>query len=62
MTELGIVLDSLLASHAMLIEEGSITAKKAPGDRRVLLNVESTEVQRVLGDMGGPRWKNVLTV
>lgn len=58
--ELHLVLDSLLASHAMLMEDGLASARKAPGDRRVLLNIESTEVERVLVDLGGQRWKSAL--
>lgn len=58
--ELSLVLDSLLASHAMLIEDGAIASKKAEGERKVILNIEQTEVERVLGELGGARWKNAL--
>ena len=57
---MGLVLDSLLASHAILMEDGPIAARKPPGDRRVLLNVESNEVERVLAEVGGQRWKIAL--
>lgn len=61
--ELRLILDSLLASHAVLIEEGGgAIARKPEGERRVLLNVEQTEVERVLSDLGGPRWKNALGI
>jgi len=28
----------------------------------VMLNLEQTEIERVLGEMGGQRWKNALGV
>ena len=59
-TDLRFVLDSLVGSKAMLIEEGAVAAKKADGDRRVILNIEQSEVERVLGEIGGQRWKNAL--
>ena len=57
-TELALILDSLLASHAILMEE---SPRKADGERRLLLNLEMGEVERVLGEVGGGRWKNVLS-
>ncbi|THH07206.1 hypothetical protein EW145_g3541 [Phellinidium pouzarii] len=62
--ELRLVLDALLASHALLIEDGAggIAARRADGDRKVVLNIEQSEVQRVLSDLGGPRWKSVLGI
>ncbi|TDL25739.1 P-loop containing nucleoside triphosphate hydrolase protein [Rickenella mellea] len=58
--ELAVVLDSLLASHAMLIEDGAMASKKADSERRVILNIEQNEVERVLGELGGTKWKNAL--
>ncbi|VDC07610.1 unnamed protein product [Peniophora sp. CBMAI 1063] len=58
-TELAMVLDSLLASHALLMEDG---ARKLDAERKVVLNLEQMEVERVLGDVGGQRWKNALGV
>jgi origin recognition complex subunit 1 len=55
------VLDSLVASRAVLLEDGPAIVRKAEGDRRLLLNIEQGEVERVLADVGGPRWKNVLS-
>jgi origin recognition complex subunit 1 len=60
--ELNCVLDSLLASRAMLMEDGLVAQRKPEGERRVVLNLEQTEVERVLGEMGGQRWKNALGV
>ena len=60
--ELTLVLDSLLASHALICEDGAAVARKAEGERRVALNLEYTEVERVLGEVGGPRWRNALNV
>ena len=58
--ELRMVLDSLVASRAVVLEDGPAIARKPEGERRLLLNIEQGEVERVLGDIGGPRWKNVL--
>ena len=58
--DLGMVLESLAASRAMLIEEGVAASRKAEGDRRVVLNLEQGEVERVLSDVGGMKWKNAL--
>ncbi|EAU91735.2 replication control protein 1 [Coprinopsis cinerea okayama7 len=59
--ELAIVLDSLVASRAILLEDGAAVARKPEEERRVLLNIEQIEVERVLSDIGGPAWKNVLS-
>lgn len=59
--ELNIVLESLIASRAMLIEDGIGASRKAEGERKVVLNLEQSEVERVLGEVGGSRWKNVLS-
>jgi len=56
-TELALVLESLLATRAMLMEDA---ARKVEGERKVVLNLEMGEVERVLGEVGGARWKNVL--
>ncbi|KAH7926066.1 P-loop containing nucleoside triphosphate hydrolase protein [Leucogyrophana mollusca] len=58
--ELMFVLDSLLASRAILVEDGLAAARKSPNDRRVILNLEQVEVERVLSEVGGPRWKSAL--
>ncbi|KAH0828017.1 P-loop containing nucleoside triphosphate hydrolase protein [Lanmaoa asiatica] len=58
--ELTFVLDSLLASRAMLMEDGFTAARKPVGERKVILNLEQAEVERVLGDVGGPLWRNAL--
>ncbi|GLB40727.1 putative P-loop containing nucleoside triphosphate hydrolase protein [Lyophyllum shimeji] len=49
-TELTLVLDSLVASRAMLVEEGAAVLRKPEGERKVLLNLEAGEVERVLGE------------
>lgn len=51
-----------MASRAMLCEEGAIVAKKGPDERRVVLNLEHAEVERVLGEVGGIKWKNALNI
>ncbi|OJT07713.1 Origin recognition complex subunit 1 [Trametes pubescens] len=60
--ELGQVLDALLAAHALICEDGPAVASKAEGERRVALNLEYAEVERVLGEVGGPKWRNALNV
>ncbi|KAJ6491836.1 P-loop containing nucleoside triphosphate hydrolase protein [Mycena vitilis] len=59
--ELALVLDSLVASYALLMEGGATALRKAEGERKVMLNLEQGEVERVLGDVGGERWRNILT-
>jgi len=61
LNELSLVLDSLVASRAMLVEEGVCISRKPEGERRVLLNLEQGEVERVLSEVGGQHWKNVLS-
>lgn len=58
------VLDGLLATHAVLIEDasGSVASRKPEAERKLMLNFEQSEVQRVLGDMGGNIWKRALGV
>lgn len=60
--ELNGVLDSLIASRAMLIEDGAMAQRKPAGERRVMLNLEQIEVERVLSEIGGQMWKNALGV
>ncbi|TFK49740.1 P-loop containing nucleoside triphosphate hydrolase protein [Heliocybe sulcata] len=59
--ELGLVLESLLATRVLLMEDGAGAARKPEDERRLVLNMEVTEVERVLGDVGGDRWKNALS-
>ncbi|KAI0649566.1 P-loop containing nucleoside triphosphate hydrolase protein [Trametes meyenii] len=60
--ELVLVLDALLAAHALICEDGPAVARKAEGERRVALNLEYAEVERVLGEVGGARWRSALNV
>ncbi len=50
--ELEGVLDALLAARVVLSE--------ARAARRVVLNLEQAEVERVLGEVGGQQWRNML--
>ncbi|KAJ6544983.1 P-loop containing nucleoside triphosphate hydrolase protein [Mycena vulgaris] len=59
--ELALVLDSLVASRALLVEGGAAAVRKAPGERKVVLNLEQGELERALGDVGGEKWRNILT-
>ncbi|KAF9484856.1 P-loop containing nucleoside triphosphate hydrolase protein [Pholiota conissans] len=58
--ELGMVLDSLAASRAVVVENNAAVARKHPDEKRMFLNIEQGEVEKVLGDVGGVKWKNVL--
>ncbi|KAL4262528.1 ORC1 family protein [Pleurotus pulmonarius] len=64
--DLTLILDSLASSHALIVENPSGGAKGRGGgkvgeeERRVMLNLEQVEVQRVLADVGGAVWKTVL--
>ena len=60
--ELNEVLDSLIASRAMLIEDGAAAQRKPAGERKLVLNLEQIEVERVLSEIGGQMWKNALGV
>lgn len=60
--ELGLVLDSLVASRAMIVEDGVNAIRKSPRERRVILNLEQTEVERVLSEVGGRPWATALGV
>lgn len=54
------MLDSLTATRAILIED---PRKGVPdGERKVMLNLEETEVLRVLGETGGPKWRSFLGI
>lgn len=59
--ELVLALQSLAASRAILMEEGATAMRKAEGERKIVLNLEQGEVERVLSDVGGQAWKNVLS-
>ncbi|KAJ3564052.1 hypothetical protein NP233_g8542 [Leucocoprinus birnbaumii] len=58
--ELLMVRDSLSASRAVVVEEGAMVSRKPEDERRVLLNIEQGEVERVLSDVGGNSWRNIL--
>lgn len=60
--ELKLVLRSLTASHAMICEDGAVVARKSEDDRRIALNLELSEIERVLVEVGGTRWRNALGV
>ncbi|KAJ7704310.1 P-loop containing nucleoside triphosphate hydrolase protein [Mycena rosella] len=59
-SELALVLDSLVASRALLMEGGAAAQRKAEGERKVVLNIEQGEVERALGDVGGEKWRVLL--
>ena len=57
-TELEMVLDSLAAAHAILIENPR--KGLANGERKVMLNLEEMEVLKALGEIGGEHWRRFL--
>lgn len=60
--ELGIVLDSLAASRAVLCEDGPLLSRKSEDEKRIVMNLEHAEVERVLAEVGGTKWKNALNI
>lgn len=44
------------------MEEGAAAAKKSIDERKVILNLEQGEMERVLSEVGGQRWRNALNV
>jgi origin recognition complex subunit 1 len=52
--ELDGVLDALFTARVVLAE--------TRGARRVVLNLEQAEVERVLGEVGGQQWRSMLAV
>jgi origin recognition complex subunit 1 len=60
--ELAGVRDALVAARALLVEEGPAAARRPPDAARCMLNLEAAEVERVLGEVGGQRWKAALAV
>ena len=54
------MLDSLVSPRAVVVEEGVLVARKPGDERRLLLNIELSEIRRVLSDIGGQRWKNLV--
>lgn len=54
------VLDSLEASHAVIVEYGVAVSRKHSSEKRILLSIEQGEVEKVLSDVGGTVWRNIL--
>ncbi|KIO15489.1 hypothetical protein M407DRAFT_247219 [Tulasnella calospora MUT 4182] len=54
------VLQSLVASKAIILESGAAADRKDISDRLAMLNMETGEVVRALSDVGKSRWENVL--
>ncbi|KAJ3862386.1 P-loop containing nucleoside triphosphate hydrolase protein [Lentinula novae-zelandiae] len=49
--ELRVVLESLVASRAMLMEDGAAAMRKAEAERKVVLNLDQNEVESALFEM-----------
>ncbi|KAL0068798.1 Origin recognition complex, subunit 1 [Marasmius tenuissimus] len=60
-SELDMVLQSLVSSRAILLEDGALAMRKAEGERKMVLNLEQSEIERVLSDAGGEVWKKILS-
>ena len=54
------ILDSLVSSRAVVVEDGAAGTRRAVGERRLVLNIEQGDVEKALSEVGGTRWKNVL--
>ncbi|KAJ7592617.1 P-loop containing nucleoside triphosphate hydrolase protein, partial [Mycena floridula] len=57
--EVAMVLHSLVSSRAVLMEEGAAVIRKPEGERKLMLNLEINEVQRVLAE-AGKTWATLL--
>jgi origin recognition complex subunit 1 len=44
------------------MEDGAAALRRKEAERRVVLNLEQFEVERVLGEVGGQVWENLLGV
>ena len=60
MSELSLVLSSLVASRALLVDESAVASRKDNAERKLVLLIEQSEVERVLAEVGGEKWKNAL--
>ncbi|KIO22790.1 hypothetical protein M407DRAFT_27735 [Tulasnella calospora MUT 4182] len=54
------VLQSLVASKAIILESGAAADRNDIFERLAMLNMETGEVVRALSDVGKSRWENVL--
>ena len=54
------VLDSLEALRAIHVEYGVAVTRKHPREKKVMLNIEQGDVEKVLSNVGGDAWRNVL--
>jgi len=46
----------------MIVEDGLAAVRKSARERRVILNLEQAEVERVLSEVGGQSWATALGV
>jgi origin recognition complex subunit 1 len=44
------------------MEDGSAAMRKGEGERKIVLNLETPEVERALIELGGDVWKNALGI
>lgn len=44
----------------ILVKDGTAVVRKLGGERKVLLNLEQSETERVSNEVGGLEWTNVL--
>ncbi|KAF9075123.1 P-loop containing nucleoside triphosphate hydrolase protein [Rhodocollybia butyracea] len=59
--ELRIVLESLVASRAMVIEDGTTAMRKSESERKVVLNIEQSEVESALYEIN-ESWRTKLAI
>ncbi|KAJ3794984.1 P-loop containing nucleoside triphosphate hydrolase protein [Lentinula aff. detonsa] len=57
--ELRVVLESLVASRAMIVEDGTMAMRKPESDRKVVLNLDQNEVESALFEVN-ETWKQRL--
>lgn len=51
-----------VSTRALLMEGGAATATRSNGERKDILNLEQSAVERVLSEVGGQRIRNALNV
>ncbi|KAJ3775395.1 P-loop containing nucleoside triphosphate hydrolase protein [Lentinula raphanica] len=57
--ELRVILESLVASRAMIVEDGTVAMRKAESERKVILNLDQSEVENALFEIN-ENWKSRL--
>jgi len=60
--QLYLVLNSLQASHAVIVEDRPCSGKMSEDRRRLMLNLEAREVQQFFEEVGNQTWRDVFAL